>query len=75
MNQLEMATLGLMLSFPGRCPEPSTGASDWVSTGGDCSLFAAGDFDGDGFDDVFTVNGGRDMCIARSVRGWKAAPW
>lgn len=54
---------------------PGFGASDWVSTGTDCSLFRACDFDGDGFADVLTINGNRDLCIALSVKGWKAAGW
>ncbi|MBY0308769.1 MAG: hypothetical protein K2Q09_08515 [Phycisphaerales bacterium] len=54
---------------------PGFGASDWVATGPDCALFAAGDLDGDGFGDVVTINGGRDLCVAYSVNGWKAAGW
>jgi hypothetical protein len=55
--------------------KPAPRASDWTSTGLDCKRFAIGDLDADGFGDVMTVNGNRDLCIARSVHGWKAAPW
>jgi hypothetical protein len=48
---------------------------DWVTTGWDCTQFAATDIDGDGLGDVLTINGGRDLCAAISVHGWKAAPW
>ncbi|MBI5364549.1 MAG: hypothetical protein HZA53_15335, partial [Planctomycetes bacterium] len=50
-------------------------SSDWITTGVDCELFAAGDLDGDGFDDVLTVNGARELCGAFTVRGWKASAW
>lgn len=50
-------------------------SNDWVSTGTDCSLFTAGDLDRDGYADVFTLNGLRQLCVAYSVSGWKAAPW
>ncbi|MBL8763778.1 MAG: hypothetical protein JNM07_05875 [Phycisphaerae bacterium] len=49
--------------------------SDWATTGTDCRVFAAGDVDGDGFADVVTINGNRDLCVARSVKGWKSGPW
>src|SRR5689334_19375794 len=52
-------------------PKPS----DWQVTGCDCKLFAVGDWNGDGFGDVATVNGNRDLCVALSVHGWKAAGW
>lgn len=50
-------------------------ASDWITTGSDCSAFAAGDIDGDGFCDILTINGNRDLCWAPSVHGWKSANW
>ncbi len=50
-------------------------ASDWITTGTDCHVFAAGDVDGDGWADFLTINGNRELCMARSVNGWKAAGW
>lgn len=50
-------------------------ASDWITTGTDCRLFAAGDLDGDGFVDLLTINGNRDLAWSPSVHGWKAAGW
>ncbi|HRJ49148.1 MAG TPA: hypothetical protein PKU91_01350 [Phycisphaerales bacterium] len=50
-------------------------ASDWCATGTDCSLYAAGDLDGDSFADVLTINGNRDLCAAPGVRGWNASGW
>ncbi len=50
-------------------------ATDWVSTGVDCSHFAVGDINADGFGDVLTVNGLRQLCAAQTVRGWKASGW
>jgi len=50
-------------------------ASDWQVTGYDCKLYAIGDWNGDGFGDVATINGGRDLCVALSVHGWKSAGW
>lgn len=77
-----MLILAMLLASQAATPEPRPrtdvpgfGASDWVSTGTDCSLFRAGDFDGNGFADVLTINGNRDLCIAMSVNGWKAAGW
>jgi tetratricopeptide (TPR) repeat protein/predicted Ser/Thr protein kinase len=54
---------------------PGLGASDWVSTGADWSVLCAGDVDVNGFVDVLKVNGNRDLCVAISVQGWKAAGW
>lgn len=57
-------------------PAAGWGATcDWTATGHDCTLFAAGDVDGDGFAEVLTVNGARQLCAAPAVHGWKAAPW
>jgi hypothetical protein len=53
----------------------SPAANDWITTGGDCSLFAAGDLDLDGYADVVTLNGSNQLCVSYSVRGWKASPW
>ena len=53
-------------------PAPAT---DWLSTGVDCSHFAVGDIDADGFGDVLTINGSRQLCAAPGVRGWKASWW
>jgi hypothetical protein len=50
-------------------------ATDWQVTGPDCRLFALGDWNGDGFGDVATINGNRDLCVALSVHGWKSAGW
>ena len=50
-------------------------ATDWVTMGTDCVHVSAGDVDGDGFADVVTINGNRDLCIAPAVLGWKAAGW
>lgn len=70
-----VATAGCLLS-PGRPDYPDRPiASDWCATGTDCSLYAAGDLDGDSFADVLTINGNRDLCAARGVRGWKASGW
>lgn len=54
---------------------PISTAFDWAVTGPDCKVFGAGDINGDGYADVVTVNGNRDLCVALSVHGWKAAPW
>lgn len=54
---------------------PGPLASDWTTTGWDCTLFAAGDIDADGFDDVLTLNGWGQLCVAYTVEGWKASPW
>jgi hypothetical protein len=74
MPILSFATSSLLACILAQ-PSSPFGASDWVTTGTDCTLFTAGDLDGDGFDDVVTLNGGRDLCVAFSVRGWKAANW
>ena len=50
-------------------------ACDWQTTGLDCQLFAAGDVDGDGWVDLLTINGNRDLCWAPSVHGWKSGTW
>ncbi len=55
--------------------EPRPVAFDWITTGPDCKLYAAGDINGDGFADVVTVNGNRDLCVLLSVNGWKASNW
>jgi len=61
------------------CSCPSRGddlpASDWITTGSDCKIFAAGDVDGDGFVDLITINGNRDLAWSPSVNGWKAGSW
>lgn len=54
---------------------PPPPAETWVTTGTDCSLFAVGDIDGDGFGDVLTINGVPQLCAAASVSGWKASGW
>lgn len=66
---------GLVAAGPALNPEVVFRASDWTATGTDCLLFAAGDLDGDSFDDVLTVNGAKDMCVSYSVKGWKSAAW
>ncbi|MBK7644959.1 MAG: hypothetical protein IPJ19_18265 [Planctomycetes bacterium] len=50
-------------------------ASDWQVTGTDCRRFAIGDWNGDGWGDVATINANRDLCVSLSVHGWKAAGW
>ncbi|MFO0826687.1 MAG: hypothetical protein U0572_00935 [Phycisphaerales bacterium] len=54
-------------------------SDDWVTAGYDCTLFAAGDIDGDGFGDVVTLNGEHKLCVAYSVgeakQLWKASGW
>lgn len=50
-------------------------SSDWVTTGTDCTVFACADVDGDGRDDVLTINGAKQLCVAYSVRGEKASGW
>ncbi len=54
---------------------PRVKAQDWVTTGWDCRAFAAWDVNGDGRDEVLTVNGSGQLCAAYSVGGWKASPW
>jgi len=50
-------------------------AETWVTTGADCSAFAAADLDGDRFGDILTVNGQGQLCVSYSVEGWKASGW
>lgn len=50
-------------------------SNDWAACGWDCTLFACADIDGDGFGDLLTINGNRDLCVAYGVHGWKASPW
>jgi hypothetical protein len=54
---------------------PGTASFDWVTTGTDCEYFACGDLDHDGYGDVITLNGAREVCAALSVNGWKASGW
>lgn len=69
---VHVASMGLAppATGPGLCH-----SDDWITCGLDCTLFAAGDVDGDGFADVVTLNGGHALCVARSVKGWKSANW
>jgi len=53
----------------------SIATDDWITTGWDCTVFGAGDVDGDGFGDVITRNGAGDLCVAHGVKGWKASNW
>lgn len=46
-----------------------------MTAGLDCTLFAVGDVDGDGFGDLLTINGRRDLAAALTVHGWKASKW
>lgn len=50
-------------------------ANDWYTSGPDCSLYAGADFDGDGLDDLFTFNAGRQLFYSPNVHGWKPAGW
>lgn len=50
-------------------------ANDWAVTGWDCTLFALADINHDGFGDLLTINGNRDLCVAFNVHNWKSAPW
>lgn len=50
-------------------------ANDWYTSGSDCSLYAGSDFNGDGLDDLFTFNAGRQLFYSPNVHGWKAAGW
>lgn len=71
--------LALVMGVVGFAPLARGGetwpASDWITTGTDCKIYTAGDVDGDGFADLLTINGNRDLCIASSVHGWKSAGW
>ena len=53
----------------------SPAANDWATTGWDCTLFCAADIDGDGLDDLLTINGNHHLCVAFNVHCWKSAPW
>src|SRR6267142_603015 len=66
-----MLPLLLLLASGAGTPQ----ACDWQVTGFDCRLFAVGDWNGDGWGDVATINANRDLCVALSVHGWKAGGW
>lgn len=74
-------SLGLSLAFVFMAsPQPPSTIDAWpacdqITTGTDCVRFTAGDVDGDGFADLLTINGNRDLCVAPSVHGWKSAGW
>ncbi|HZW09691.1 MAG TPA: hypothetical protein VFF69_07290 [Phycisphaerales bacterium] len=76
LGRLAATTLILSHFLGGRAafgqPAP---ASDWVVTGADCAHFAVGDVNADGFGDVLTINGSRQLCAALCVQGWKASGW
>lgn len=55
--------------------DDSPKANDWYTSGPDCSLYAGSDFNGDGLDDLFTFNAGRQLYYSPNVHGWKAAGW
>lgn len=75
MLNLSCACLACVLVGTAAAGEDRLPASDWITTGTDCKRFAAGDIDGDGFVDLVTINGNRDLCYAPSVRGWKSGSW
>lgn len=54
---------------------PKPVASDWATTGWDCSLFAEADIDHDGLADLITINGNHQLCVAFNIHTWKCAPW
>ncbi len=72
---LALLTLHCVLASAWASHAEGLAASDWISTGPDCKLFAVGDVDQDGYPDVLTVNGNRHLCWAPSVHGWKSAGW
>lgn len=61
-------------SRPGPYPDRPI-ASDWCTTGTDCTLFAGGDLDGDGLAEVLTINSNHDLCASMNVHAWKCAGW
>ncbi|MEW6071372.1 MAG: hypothetical protein AB1726_02095 [Planctomycetota bacterium] len=69
---LRLVLLCLSLLLPA---EDGARASDWITMGTDCRLVTAGDVNADGFADVVTINGPRDLCLAPAVHGWKSGPW
>lgn len=69
-------TLALVLCL-NALAEPPAGRPapyDWASCGGDITAFAGCDADGDGFDDVLCLGGGK-LWLSLSVKGWKPAGW
>jgi hypothetical protein len=80
IGSLTAAAIALLSQSPAQ-PAATEGqagplpAQDWITMGVDCRVFAAGDVDGDGWADFLTINGNRDLCVARSINGWKAAAW
>jgi len=70
-----MLPVFLALLAPPCVPDQVPVATDWITIGIDCVLVAAGDVTGDGFADVITLNGNRDLCIAQAVHGWKSGGW
>jgi hypothetical protein len=69
-----IATSALAQAQASTYPDRAIG-QDWCTAGFDCTLFTAGDIDGDGHAEVITLNGARDLCAAPTVKGWKASTW
>ncbi|GMV27475.1 MAG: hypothetical protein AMXMBFR58_35060 [Phycisphaerae bacterium] len=82
INSVAVSAVGVMVAVvvgaaraDGPVYPPTPVASDWCAMGTDCSLIGAGDLDGDGFAELLTINGNRDLCSAVNVQGWKSGGW
>ncbi len=83
MRYTEFALLALVLPSVLAGTSPARGpvypdrpiASDWCTTGTDCTLFVAADLNADRFAEVLTINSNHDLCAAYSVSCWKTASW
>lgn len=55
---------------------PQTPVSfDWITTDLETHTFAAGDLDGDGFDDLVAIDRRGTLICSFNVNGWKASAW